>query len=192
MASASCYCQGIQVVPVSISGMVNRKHATLNQVTVYKGLLVPKLGYAKHRYDLWANTVESWLLLSKVQSKWSIIWPTDDSILIKHNISLNPQCSSMVKSSWHSIIPIQEQFWTIPKVVSYKRDWRCRNEWRTNLGLGKQGALTHYDHTSMHFNAIFHGSMNSISEMKICNIFLILWSKHRLSQWVGSNKHPHI
>ena len=31
----------------------------------------------------------------------------------------------------------------------------------------------HYDNTSMHFNAIFHGSVKSIFETKKCNIILI-------------------
>ena len=33
----------------------------------------------------------------------------------------------------------------------------------------------HYDNTPMHFNAIFHGPMDSFFETKLCDIFL--WFK---------------
>ena len=54
---------------------------------------------------------------------------------------------------------------------------------------------THYYNTPVHSNAIFHGSINSISEKKICNIFHINGPKidcgclSELPHWGGSNKH---
>ena len=41
--------------------------------------------------------------------------------------------------------------------------------------------INHYDNTPLHFNAIFHGSMNRISETKIYSIFFI-YGPNRL--WV--------
>ena len=39
----------------------------------------------------------------------------------------------------------------------------------------KNISVCQYDKTSIHFNAIFHGSINSIFEMKICNTFTYLF-----------------